>query len=67
MKSKSIVIRSHGGPEVIEMVEADVPDPGRARYGSGSARSGLTSSTSTIEPACMRTRCRMVWDSKARE
>ena len=28
MKSKSIVIRSHGGPEVIEMVEADVPDPG---------------------------------------
>ena len=28
MKSKSIVIRSHGGPEVIELVEADVPDPG---------------------------------------
>ncbi len=28
MKSKSIVIRSHGGPEVIEVVEADVPDPG---------------------------------------
>ena len=28
MKSKSIVIRSHGGPEVIEMVEVDVPDPG---------------------------------------
>jgi NADPH2:quinone reductase len=28
MKSKSILIRSHGGPEVIEMVEADVPDPG---------------------------------------
>jgi NADPH2:quinone reductase len=28
MKSKSIVIRSHGEPEVIEMVEADVPDPG---------------------------------------
>lgn len=28
MKSKSIVIRSHGAPDVIEMVEADVPDPG---------------------------------------
>ncbi len=28
MKSKSIVIRSHGGPDVIEMVEVDVPDPG---------------------------------------
>lgn len=28
MKSKSIVIRSHGGPEVIELVEGDVPDPG---------------------------------------
>lgn len=27
MKSKSIVIRSHGGPEVIELTEADVPDP----------------------------------------
>ena len=27
MKSKSILIRSHGGPEVIELVEADVPDP----------------------------------------
>lgn len=27
MKSKSIVIRSHGAPEVIEMVEADAPDP----------------------------------------
>ncbi len=29
MKSKSIVIRSHGGPEVIELVEADVPDPAK--------------------------------------
>lgn len=28
MKSKSILIRAHGGPEVIEMVETDVPDPG---------------------------------------
>ena len=28
MKSKSIVIRSHGGPEVLELFEADVPDPG---------------------------------------
>jgi len=28
MKSKSIMIRSHGAPDVIEMVEADVPDPG---------------------------------------
>ncbi len=28
MKSNSIVIRSHGGPEVIEIVESDVPDPG---------------------------------------
>ena len=28
MKSMSIVIRSHGAPDVIEMVEADVPDPG---------------------------------------
>lgn len=27
MKSKSILIRSHGGPEVIELVEAEVPDP----------------------------------------
>ncbi|HKO66233.1 MAG TPA: quinone oxidoreductase [Burkholderiaceae bacterium] len=27
MKSKSIVIRSHGAPEVIEMVEAEAPDP----------------------------------------
>ena len=27
MKSKSILIRSHGGPEVIEVIEADVPDP----------------------------------------
>ena len=27
MKSKSIVIRSHGGPEVLELFEADVPDP----------------------------------------
>ena len=27
MKSKSIVIRSHGGPDVIELMEADVPDP----------------------------------------
>ncbi len=28
MKSKSILIRAHGGPEVIEMVETDVPNPG---------------------------------------
>ncbi|MEP6607491.1 MAG: quinone oxidoreductase [Burkholderiaceae bacterium] len=28
MKSKSILIRSHGGPEVLELVETDVPDPG---------------------------------------
>lgn len=28
MKSKTILIRSHGGPEVIEPVESDVPDPG---------------------------------------
>jgi len=28
MKSKSVLIRAHGGPEVIEMVETDVPDPG---------------------------------------
>lgn len=28
MKSKSIVIRSHGGPEVMELLEVDVPDPG---------------------------------------
>ena len=28
MKSKSIVVRSHGAPEVIEMVEAEAPDPG---------------------------------------
>ncbi|MDQ3188149.1 MAG: quinone oxidoreductase [Pseudomonadota bacterium] len=28
MKAKSILIRSHGGPEVIELTESDVPDPG---------------------------------------
>jgi len=28
MKAKSIVIRSHGGPEVLELTEVDVPDPG---------------------------------------
>jgi len=29
MKSKSVVVRSHGGPEVIELVDADAPDPGK--------------------------------------
>src|SRR5215204_1224134 len=28
MKSKSIVVHSHGGPEVLELVDADAPDPG---------------------------------------
>jgi NADPH2:quinone reductase len=28
MKSRAIMIRAHGGPEVIEFVEVDVPDPG---------------------------------------
>src|SRR5215475_9547688 len=28
MKAKSIVLRSHGGPEVLELTEVDVPDPG---------------------------------------
>ena len=29
MKSKSVVVRSHGGPEVIELVDADAPEPGK--------------------------------------
>jgi NADPH2:quinone reductase len=28
MKSKAVVIRAHGGPEVLELVEVDVKDPG---------------------------------------
>jgi NADPH2:quinone reductase len=28
VKSKAIVIRQHGGPEVLELTEIDVPDPG---------------------------------------
>jgi len=28
MKTKAVVIRSHGGPEVLELVEVDVKDPG---------------------------------------
>lgn len=28
MKSRAIMIRAHGGPEVIEFVEVDVPEPG---------------------------------------
>lgn len=28
MKAKAIILRSHGGPEVLEMAEVDVPDPG---------------------------------------
>ena len=65
MKSKSIVIRSHGGPEVLELFEADVPDPGRAKCESGSVRSGLTSSTFTTAPVCARARCPMALGSKA--
>ena len=29
MKSKSVVVRSHGGSEVMELVDADAPDPGK--------------------------------------
>jgi len=28
MKAKSIIVRTHGGPEVLEFGEVDVPDPG---------------------------------------
>mgnify|MGYP006193160505 CR=1 FL=1 len=28
MKTKAVMIRSHGGPEVLELVEVDVKDPG---------------------------------------
>ena len=28
MKAKSIIVRTHGGPEVLEYGEVDVPDPG---------------------------------------
>lgn len=28
MKSKAITVRTHGGPEVLELSEVDVPDPG---------------------------------------
>ena len=28
MKSKAVLIRSHGGPEVLELADVDVKDPG---------------------------------------
>ena len=28
MKAKAIVVRTHGGPDVLDFTEVDVPDPG---------------------------------------
>ena len=35
---RAVVVRSFGGPEVLEVAEVPAPLPGRARFGSGSRR-----------------------------
>ena len=37
---KAIGLMEFGGPEVLKVVELPDPEPERARFGSGSARSG---------------------------
>ena len=66
MKAKAIVVRAHGGPDVLDYTEVDVPDPAPTRCGSGSTRSGSTTSTCTTAPGSTRVHCRTGLASRAR-